>query len=215
MNPDLLPDFEAATLEEGRRLFAGSCTFMKGVVSMDGLPPMDLPEVCFAGRSNVGKSSLINAVTGHKNLARASNTPGRTQELNFFNLSDQVFLCDLPGYGFAQAPKDKVEKWTRLVKTYLRGRANLRRVFLLIDSRHGLKQVDLDIMKMLDESAVSYQVILTKADKLKKNELDKCVADTAAKVAKHVAAHPVLLPTSAEKGYGIPEVRAAVYELSR
>ncbi|MDD9923081.1 MAG: ribosome biogenesis GTP-binding protein YihA/YsxC, partial [Boseongicola sp.] len=157
-------ELEPSELERGRKLFSGPVDFLKGVVAMDGLPAPDRLEVCFAGRSNVGKSSLINALTGRKSLARSSNTPGRTQEINFFTLGDENYLVDLPGYGFANAPVAVVEKWQRLLKNYLAGRANLRRAFVLIDSRHGVKKVDEEILSLLDSSAVTFQVVLTKAD---------------------------------------------------
>jgi GTP-binding protein len=201
-------------LEAGRLLFSRPCTFMLGAAGLDQLPSSEMPEVCFAGRSNVGKSSLINALTGTQGLARTSNTPGRTQELNFFNLAERIFICDLPGYGYAEAPKDRVKRWTRLVKSYLRGRPNLRRVLLLIDSRHGVKANDHEIMTMLDEAAVNFQVILTKMDKLKVKEAETIVDRTQVELAKHVAAHPEILATSSEKGKGIAEVRAAIAALA-
>jgi GTP-binding protein len=201
-------------LEAGRLLFSRPCTFMLGAAGLDQLPSSEMPEVCFAGRSNVGKSSLINALTGTQGLARTSNTPGRTQELNFFNLAERIFICDLPGYGYAEAPKDRVKRWTRLVKSYLRGRPNLRRVLLLIDSRHGIKANDHEIMTMLDEAAVNFQVILTKMDKLKVKEAETIVDRTQVELAKHVAAHPEILATSSEKGKGIAEVRAAIAALA-
>jgi len=197
-------------LETGRKLFAGGAEFLKGVVAMSGLPPGDRVEVCFAGRSNVGKSSLINALTGRKALARASNTPGRTQEVNFFTLGDERYLVDLPGYGFANAPVKTVEKWQALMKAYLSGRANLRRAFVLIDSRHGVKPVDDEIMGLLDKSAVTFQVVLTKADKVKEAELPKLIEDVGAALRKHPAAYPELLLTSSEKGTGIAEMRAVI-----
>jgi GTP-binding protein len=207
-------DFNQEELEEGRVLFEGECTFMKGVVAMDGLPDSKVPEVCFAGRSNVGKSSLLNALARRKNLARTSNTPGRTQELNFFDMNNRLLMCDLPGYGYAKAPVGQVERWTALVKDYLRGRPNLRRVCLLIDSRHGLKSVDDEIMGMLDKSAISYQVILTKTDKLKKGQLEKVLAKTQEKLRKQVAAYPVVICTSSEKNEGIAEVRATLTQFA-
>ncbi|MBI2236303.1 MAG: YihA family ribosome biogenesis GTP-binding protein [Magnetospirillum sp.] len=205
---------EADLLEAGRLLFAKECTFLRGVVGLDSLPSHDLPEIAFAGRSNVGKSSLINALTGRKTLARSSNTPGRTQELNFFDLGGRMVLVDMPGYGFASAPKDKVERWTRLVRGYLKGRPNLRRTVLLIDARHGLKDNDRDVMTMLDKAAVVYQVVLTKADKLKASELDEVVRRTRAEIAAHAAAYPTLIATSSEKGAGIPELRAELTTLA-
>ena len=164
--------------EQGRLLFSQPTDFLKGVVGMDGMPPADRMEVCFAGRSNVGKSSLINALTGRKSLARTSNTPGRTQEINFFTLSESHYLVDVPGYGFANAPLPVVKKWQTLLKAYLSGRASLRRVFLLIDSRHGVKSVDEEIMELLGRSAVTFQVVLTKSDKPKKNDLEKVISET-------------------------------------
>lgn len=211
---DLDRPHDDAELEAGRLLFSRPCTFVLGAVSLSQLPDTALPEICFAGRSNVGKSSLINALTGQNGLARTSDTPGRTQELNFFTLDDRLSVCDLPGYGFARAPKDRVEKWTRLVKAYLRGRPNLRRVLLLVDSRHGIKDNDREIMTMLDEAAVNFQVVLTKADKLKAAELDRVRERTATDLAKHVAAHPDILATSSAKGLGLPELRAAVAALA-
>lgn len=201
-------------LNDGRLLFAGPVTFLMGAVSLDTLPAPDRPEVAFAGRSNVGKSSLVNALTGRKTLARTSNTPGRTQELNFFDIGQGLdrpaYLVDLPGYGYAKIERKKVHAWTRLVKTYLRGRPNLRRILLLIDSRHGLKENDREIMAMLDEAAVNYQIVLTKLDKLKVAERDKMLNKTQADAQKFVACHPVVLATSSEKGWGLAEVRAEI-----
>lgn len=198
----------APDLEAGRKLFAGACTFVRGVRSLDQLPPPGLSEVAFVGRSNVGKSSLINALTGRKALARTSNTPGRTQELNFFDLGGRLMLVDLPGYGFAKAPKPAVEAWTRLIRDYLRGRPNLVRVNLLIDARHGIKPPDEEFMAMLDAAAVVFQVVLTKIDKLKRGEPEKAASDTAARLQAHVAAYPRLFATSAERGDGLAELRA-------
>lgn len=206
------PDADA--LEAGRLLFAGPVTFERGVVKMDGLPPADRPEVAFAGRSNVGKSSLVNALTGRKALARASGEPGRTRELNFFLLGDRMRFVDMPGYGYAKAPKTEIERWTKLVRDYLRGRPGLARVFLLVDARHGIKANDALVMDMLDESAVVYQVVLTKADKIPATALDAVVAETAKTLLKRPAAHPVVLPVSAFEGGGIPELRAAVAALA-
>jgi GTP-binding protein len=206
--------FSQSQLEAGRKLFAGPCDFMLGVVSLDTLPPPDLPEIAFAGRSNVGKSSLINALTGRKSLARASNEPGRTRELNFFNLGDRLRIVDLPGYGFAKAPKPVVERWTRLTQNYLRGRVNLKRVLLLIDARHGLKAVDEGIMKALDEAAVSYQIVLTKADKLKPAEAAARVEEVSNAIKRRPAAFPVVALTSSAKGDGIAEMRAAITEMA-
>jgi GTP-binding protein len=202
------------TTEVGRKLFAGGADFLKGVVAMDGLPPADRVEVCFAGRSNVGKSTLINALTGRKALARASNTPGRTQEINFFTLTERYYLVDLPGYGYAEAPVAVVEKWQRLLKAYLAGRATLRRAFVLIDTRHGVKQVDEDIMKLLDSAAVPFQVVMTKADKVRPKERDEALARTRAALAKHPAAYPEIILTSSEIGQGIPTLRATIAGIS-
>lgn len=201
---------ECFACETGRLLFAGPVEFLKGVVAMDGLPPADRLEVCFAGRSNVGKSSLINALTGRKALARASNTPGRTQEINFFTAGDTHYLVDLPGYGYAEAPVAVVEKWQRLLKAYLSGRATLRRVFLLVDGRHGPKAVDEEIMALLDRAAVTFQVVLTKCDKPRQGELDQNVEKTFACLAKHPAAFPEIILTSAEKGDGVETLRAVI-----
>lgn len=187
---------------------------MKSAVSLDTLPPMGPPEVCFAGRSNVGKSTLINALTNQNGLARASNTPGRTQELNYFTAQDRLYVVDLPGYGYAKAPKYKVMAWTQLTRAFLRGRATLRRVFVLIDSRHGLKDVDLELMDMLDETAVTYQLVLTKSDKLKKGQLARVHAETLQAIAKRPAAFPVVALTSSEKGLGMPELRAEIVSLA-
>lgn len=206
---------EAARLEAGRLLFAQECRFLSGAASLKGLPAPDLPEVAFAGRSNVGKSSLVNALTGRNTLARISHTPGRTQQVNFFDLGGRLTLVDLPGYGFARAPKDAVRNWTELVKGYLRGRVPLRRACLLIDSRHGLKETDREMMKMLDASAVVYQVVLTKCDKVKAGELAARRAEIAAELAEHTAAHPEILATSAHDGTGVPELRAALAELAK
>ena len=204
---------ETAALEKGRLLFAGETAFVKGVVAMDGLPPADRVEVCFAGRSNVGKSSLINALTGRKGLARASNTPGRTQEINFFTAGD-IYVVDLPGYGFANAPVAVVEKWQRLLKQYLQGRQTLRRVFVLIDARHGAKAVDQEIMSLLDSAAVTFQVVMTKVDKLKGDALQASLDKTRAALAKHPAAFPELILTSSEKGDGIKTLRAVIADIA-
>jgi GTP-binding protein len=188
-------------------LFAGACDFVKGVVDVEGLPDSALPEVAFAGRSNVGKSSLINALVNRRGLARTSNTPGRTQEINFFNLGGALHLVDLPGYGYAAAPKKRVETWNRLIRDYLRGRQQLRRVYVLIDSRHGLKPIDAEIMTLLDEAAVSYMAVLTKTDKLKPEEADRALAQLGARLAKRPAAHPRQIATSAAKGWGVAALR--------
>jgi GTP-binding protein len=202
-------DFTPELLAAGERLAVRPWQFIKSVVGLDHLPAGDRIEIAFAGRSNVGKSSLLNALIANKGLARTSNTPGRTQELNFFRPDNgDMFLVDMPGYGFAKAPKEKVEAWTKLVQDYLRGRQNLARVFLLIDSRHGIKAVDEEIMAILDSSAVSYQIVLTKADKINPYELADCVTATGLIAGKHPAAYPVVLSTSSETGGGIAELRA-------
>ena len=208
--PSLLDgNFTPAHLEAGERLAVRPWQFVKSVVGLDHLPPNTRIEIAFAGRSNVGKSSLLNALIANKGLARTSNTPGRTQELNFFRPDNgDMYLVDMPGYGFAKAPKDKVDAWTALVADYLKGRQALARVFLLIDSRHGIKPVDGTIMEMLDTAAVSYQIVLTKADKINAYELKDVIAATAAAVSRHPAAYPVMLATSSETGAGIPELRA-------
>lgn len=207
------PTPDHADTELGRLLFAGNCDFLKGVVAMDGLPPADRLEVCFAGRSNVGKSSLINALTGRKSLARTSNTPGRTQEINFFELGAEHYLVDVPGYGFANAPVAVVDKWQRLLKAYLSGRPSLRRVFLLIDSRHGPKKVDEEIMALLSSSAVTFQVVMTKADKIKKSELDTSFQKVQTSLQKFPAAFPEVVITSSEKGDGIATLRSVIATL--
>lgn len=199
--------------ERGRKLFAGESEFVKGVVAMDGLPAPDRLEVCFAGRSNVGKSSLINALTGTKGLARASNTPGRTQEINFFTQGPELYLVDLPGYGYANAPVKVVEKWQRLLKQYLSGRQTLRRAFVLIDSRHGVKPVDAEIMKLLDTSAVTFQCVMTKADKVKAKDREKVLEQVRSALSKHPAAFPEIVLTSSEKGDGIPTLRSIIANL--
>lgn len=200
--------------ETGRKLFAGQSDFVKGVVAMSGLPPADRLEVCFAGRSNVGKSSLINALTGTKGLARASNTPGRTQEINYFTQGPGLYLVDLPGYGYANAPLPVVEKWQRLLKQYLSGRQTLRRAFVLIDSRHGVKPVDDEIMKLLDTSAVTFQCVLTKADKVKEKDRAKVLDQVRTALSKHPAAYPEMVLTSSEKGDGVPTLRSIIAGLS-
>ena len=198
---------------EGKRLFEQKPAFVLGVVAADQLPASTLPEIAFIGRSNVGKSSLINAITGVPKLARTSNTPGRTQELNFFEQKNQFFIVDLPGYGFASAPENKVQVWTRLIHDYLRGRPQLRRAFLLIDIRHGIKEVDENIMKMLDKAAVSYQIILTKADKVSASQADEMLKSVMDKGRQHVACYPEILVTSAEKKMNIDLLRAQFVKL--
>lgn len=207
-------DTEAPDLESGRLLFTQNCDFLISAASFNQLPDTDLPEIAFAGRSNVGKSSLLNALTGRKNLARTSNTPGRTQQVNFFDLGGRVMLTDLPGYGYAKAAKSVVDQWTRLIKSYLRGRVQLRRVCLLIDSRHGLKDTDREAMALMDEAAVAYQIVLTKCDKIKAAELEKLLVKTDKEIAKHVAAHPEILVTSSFKSLGIEEMRATLATLA-
>lgn len=209
-----IASFEPSERELGRKLFAGETDFLKGVVAMDGLPPADRVEFCFAGRSNVGKSSLINALTGRKGLARASNTPGRTQEINFFTLGDERYLVDLPGYGFANAPVKVVGKWQRLMKSYLAGRQNLRRAFVLIDARHGVKAVDEEILTLLDTTAVTFQAVLTKADKVKAADRERVLSQVRAALSKHPAAFPEIVITSSEKGDGIDTLRAIIATLA-
>jgi GTP-binding protein len=204
----LTAPFTDDELEAARVLFAHPVAFMMGAVKMDGLPGPDLPEVAFAGRSNVGKSSLINALVGQKYLARASNEPGRTREINFFNLDDQLRLVDLPGYGFARVSRGVANKFQDLGRAYLRGRPNLKRVYLLIDARHGLKAVDTEALDALDTAAVSYQIVLTKSDKLKAEEVEAVVARTQDAIRKRPASFPRVLATSAEKGTSIPDLRA-------
>ena len=205
-------DADAKLIEQGRKLFAGEWQFFWASPSIETLPPMSGVEVAFAGRSNVGKSSLINALTGRNALARTSHTPGRTQELIFFEGPDKsgLRLVDMPGYGFASAPKTKVASWTALIRKFLQGRSNLARVYVLIDARHGLKEVDLGVLKTLDQSAVSYQVVLTKVDQVKPAELAQRLADLTGTLAKHAAAFPEILVTSSRSGAGMPELRAAM-----
>ena len=205
------PSPEAA---EAARVLLSKAEFLKGVVAMDGLPPGDRAEVCLAGRSNVGKSTLINALTGRRALARASNTPGRTQEINFFTVADSHYLVDLPGYGFANAPVAVVGKWQRLLKAYLRGRASLRRAFVLIDSRHGAKAVDEEIMSLLDGAAVPFQAVMTKADKVKDRDRDAAIEATRAVLRRHPAAYPEMIVTSSETGHGIDTLRAEIAGLA-
>ncbi|MBK6896292.1 MAG: YihA family ribosome biogenesis GTP-binding protein [Alphaproteobacteria bacterium] len=202
--------FTDQQIEAARILFSGPCDFMLGVAGLEQLPETDRPEVAFAGRSNVGKSSLVNALTGRKTLARTSNTPGRTQQLNFFNLGDALNLVDMPGYGYAKVSKTQIADWTKLIFKYLRGRANLRCVFVLVDARHGLKDSDGELMDMLDEAAVSYRVVLTKIDKIKDQERETTAQETLAALSKRAAAFPGISLTSAEKGTGIPDLRAVI-----
>ncbi len=205
--------FAEEELKCGKKLFSNECSFVLGVANLSQLPIDDREEIAFAGRSNVGKSSLINALTGRKTLAKTSNTPGRTQQLNYFMLTDKLYLVDMPGYGFAQAPEALVKKWQKMLFAYLQGRVNLKRVFLLIDSRHGIKKVDAEIMDMLDKAAVNYQIVLTKADKISAKELEKIVSKTKESIKERPAAHVDLLITSSEKKYGIDELRAEIAKL--
>jgi GTP-binding protein len=211
----MTPEEHADWLEAGRKLFAAECKFFYASQRLDQVPPTAGPEIAFAGRSNVGKSSLINSLTGRNALARTSSTPGRTQELIFFDGPDHssLRLVDMPGYGYAAAPKAKVASWTALIHKYLQGRSNLARVYVLIDARHGLKEVDLDVLKTLDRSAVSYQVVLTKADQVKPAELEQRISDIKTSLSTHPAAFPDVLATSSETSKGIPELRAAMVKL--
>ena len=209
----LAPEPEDEARETGRLLFAGPVDFVKGVTALAGLPPAVRVEVCFAGRSNVGKSSLINALTGRKTLARASNTPGRTQEINYFALGEARYLVDLPGYGYAEAPVAVVAKWQALLKQYLAGRQTLRRAFVLVDARHGVKAVDEEILKLLDRSAVTFQAVLTKVDKINRTERAAVIEQVKGALAKHPAAYPEIVVTSSEKGEGIETLRAIIATL--
>jgi GTP-binding protein len=200
----------AQLTETGRRLFAGEWKFLMGAVKVDQLPPMQGVEIGLVGRSNVGKSSLVNALTGRKSLAKVSNTPGRTQELNFFRLGEKLTIVDMPGYGFAKAPEPKVRAWTHLIHNYLKGRANLARVYVLVDSRHGLKLTDEPVFKTLDANAVSYQLVLTKTDQLRADELAQRIAETELAMKAHPAAHPHVLTTSSRSGDGVGDARAAI-----
>src|SRR5215469_12571133 len=208
-------DTDAKLIEAGRKLFAGDWQFVWASPSIETLPPMQGLEIAFAGRSNVGKSSLINALTGRNSLARTSHTPGRTQELIFFEIPGKanLRLVDMPGYGYASAPKTQVASWTALIHKFLQGRASLARVYVLIDARHGLKDVDLDVFKTLDRAAVSYQIVLTKADQVKEGELEATRAKTKEALARHPAAFPQVLATSSRSGAGMPELRAAMVRL--
>ena len=204
---------EKERLARGRELFNKKCDFVLSVANLNQLPDGDRVEVASAGRSNVGKSSLINALFGQKKLAKTSSTPGRTQQLNYFNLDDKLYLVDLPGYGFAKAPKDIVKNWQKLINSYLVGRATLRRVFLLIDSRHGIKKIDEEIMEMLDKAAVTYQIVLTKIDKISTKELEKVLTATDRIVREHTAAHVTILKTSSEKNLYLDELKAETADL--
>jgi len=210
MADDLGPD----EIEAGRVLFAQECRLIAGAAAIDALPPDTLPEIAFAGRSNVGKSSLVNALTGRTTLARTSHTPGRTQQLNFFELGQRLMLVDMPGYGYAAVAKSDVARWTKLVRAYLRGRASLRRTLLLIDARHGIKETDRPWLDMFDEAAVSYQIVLTKADKVKPHDLARLYDAIQAELSKHVAAHPHVPVTSAHSGLGVAELRASIAKLA-
>lgn len=212
-SPDGTAPAENPYLEPGRLLFAGEWRFVTAAPTIDVLPPMQGIEIAFAGRSNVGKSSLVNALTGRKALARTSVTPGRTQELIFFRMGPDLSLVDMPGYGFAKAPKEKVDAWTETIRAYLRGRVNLARVFVLIDSRHGVKPVDEEILDLLDQAAVSYAIVLTKADQVKPSALPEVIAGVQQKIRKRAAAYPVIYPTSSNTGAGMAELRAAVAQL--
>jgi len=213
-SPHLQSSFNEAELERGRWLFAQQCEFIMGAAEEHQLPESPHPEVAFAGRSNVGKSSLVNALTGRKTLARTSNTPGRTQQVNFFNLNSKLMLVDLPGYGYARASKTEIGRWNKLIRDYLKGRSNLRRVFILIDARHGLKDNDLEVMAMLDEAAVIYQIVFTKTDKVKQDALSIMIDNTFSAISKRAAAHPDLIATSAVKNFGIADLRATAAALA-
>ena len=208
-------EFSPDAMEDGRKTFAQPATFMLGVVKLDGLPDETIPEIAFAGRSNVGKSTLLNALTSQKGLARASNTPGRTREINYFDLSGAMNLVDLPGYGYARASRTLVDAWTQLTRDFLRGRSVLRRTCVLVDARHGLKPTDIEVMNLLDESAVIYQIVLTKADKIKPTALKVLIEQTLEAIKRRPAAHPVVRATSAETGLGIDLLRADLTALCK
>ena len=210
---NLLKEPSETEIEDGRKFFAGQNIFLKGVVATSGLPQPDRLEVCFAGRSNVGKSSLINAVTDRKNLARTSNTPGRTQEINYFSIDDKIYLVDLPGYGFAEAPLTVVKQWQDLLKSYLSGRQTLRRVFVLVDSRRGIKAVDQEILKLLDKAAVNFQIVLTKVDKVKDSEFDSILKSLSDILSSHPAAFPEIIATSVNSGFGISQLKSVIASL--
>lgn len=203
-------EFAPLEIELARKLFAGPCDFMLGVAGLNQLPDASLPEVAFAGRSNVGKSSLMNALTSRNALARTSHTPGRTQQLNYFNLGSKIHLVDMPGYGYAKVSKTQREEWNNLIRDYLRGRSTLRCVFILVDARHGLKDSDIEIMKMLDETAVAYRIIMTKADKVHVSGHEKLKQDTELQLKKHSAAFPHIHMTSSVNDTGVPEFRAII-----
>lgn len=206
-------EYSKEQIDKAKELFANKAEFVLGVADLEQLPPPNLPEAAFAGRSNVGKSSIINAVTGQKNLAKTSNTPGRTQQLNFFGLGDRAYLVDLPGYGYAKAPQAQVRQWQKVIFAYLQGRVTLKRVFLLIDARHGIKKTDQDVMDMLDGAAVTYQLVLTKTDKVSGAELNKVLAQADNEIKKHPAAYIKVLATSSEKGWGIGDLQAEIASL--
>ncbi len=209
------PEHTDDEIESARKLFAGPCDFVLGVAALEQLPEADLQEIAFAGRSNVGKSSLVNALTGRNTLARTSHTPGRTQQLNFFDLGKKIYLVDLPGYGYAKVSKEKKNEWNTLIRDYLRGRPTLRCVFMLIDARHGLKESDRDIMKILDETAVAYRIILTKADKTKQAQRDKLIPALQGELKKHGAAMNEISMTSAHKGTGIADLRTVIWKYAQ
>lgn len=214
ITPSLMGDLTEAEIEAGRLLFAKSCDFFWGAEAATALPEAILPEICFAGRSNVGKSSLVNALTGRKTLARTSQTPGRTQQLNFFNLGDRLVMVDMPGYGYAKVSKERSEAWTAFARQYLKGRVTLQRALVLVDGRHGLKDSDVDMMKMMDQAAVPYQIVLTKMDTLRDQAIPKAREAVALALKKHGAAHPEVMATSSETGLGIPELRASLTRLA-